>query len=432
MFAKKNYMSSKIKLHLAFILSMCFYTCVKAIPLPTSNPIYIELICSEKTKWRDNVGLSYYIWHTDIYTKEKKMIHPKSSKNGHVVFELDVYNPTYNIINTNLSTTIPFYVEPYDSLIIEIDPDGTPLMYRNANGSIYAYENMLRHDISSKKLYTSQDYVNDRDNSTFKIFTEKLTTKMNHAIDSINHIASLYKFSEKERDIAVCNAKMQYMLWMFEFTTFRSHMLQEYASKHTTGWQNLEVDDQETDNIRNPENYSCISSLITNDKCLSSQYLDIFINDYENSEILKHDQYLYFGDTSRDSARMDSALCARDIQISGTDQPSALIKIINDRRHLELPTDMGIVLKETKVISQYDFTNDDKRFKLTEREIDDLKSFQAPVGFNILGLAAYGINQLFKLFGKSKGNVKQTTGNKLLDYFNKEDEMEEKIKNGLR
>lgn len=430
-------MNAIARLYFFVLLLTCMDSCAKAAPLPKSYPIYLELFCADKTRWRDRTGCTYYIWVTDIYTKERKMVHPRKSENGHVVFEYDVYNPTYNVVNTNTGKTIPFYVEPYDSLVIDIDNMGYPLLFRKPDGSQYAYANMLTHDISNNKLYTLSAYDDDRDHSTFSSFSDNLLDKMNHALDSINRIADFYRFTDKERSIALCNARAQYLLWLFEFSTFRSHMLQEYASTHTAGWQNLDTDDKETDEIRDPKNYMCMNPLLADDQCLASRFIDVFLNDYENSEILRHDLYLYAGDTHADSLRMDSALCARDMQITGVGTPSPLIRIINERKYMEIPDDYGIMLKEAKIIaSRSPLKTENTRTFITQRDIEDAKSFQMPTGFNVLGLIGLGVQQTIKLFrGKKQpkpSNQNSSNRQKILDSWAAEDKLDDMIRKGVR
>ncbi len=434
MFANKNNepMKADIRLFILTLMLVCTGSCANATPLPKSYTVYLDLFCADMSRWRDRTGASYYIWVTDYYTKERKMMYPQKVGNGHIIFEYDVYFPTYNVVNTRDGKTIPFYIEPYDSLMIDIDYTGYPLLYRNPDGSQYEYANMLTHDISTHKLYTSADYDNDRDNSTFATFTDKLTSKMNHTLDSINRIADFYKFTQKEREIATYNARMQYLLWMFEFTTFRTHMLQEYASKHSTGWQNIDTDDEEIDAMTNPRSYACMTPLLNNIHSLSSQYLDVFLNDYDNSEILRHDLYLYAGDTKEDSVRMDSAICARDMQITGLDSPSELIRIITERKYVDIPEDRGIMLKETKIIAnRFAKPKSEERVLITKQDIMNAKSFQAPTGFNILAPISYGVGKLIDLIKKKRG-VKPSNRQKILDLLEEEDRTNELIRKGLR
>lgn len=433
MFAKKSDkpMNAIVRLYVLILLLTCVDSCAKAAPLPKSYPIYLELFCADKARWRDRMGCSYFIWVTDIYTKERKMVYPRKSENGHVIFEYYVYHPTYNVVNTGVDKSIPFYIEPYDTLVIDIDNMGRPLLYRNADGSQYKYAQMLSHDISNHKLYTLSDYDNDRDKSSFSLFSERLIGKMNHALDSINRIADLYRFTEEERRIATCNARMQYLLWMFEFSTFRSHMLQEYATKHNNGWQNIEADDEETDDIRNPEYYACMRSLMNDSKSLSSQYLGVFLNDYENSEILKHDQYLYVGDTHLDSLRMDSALCARDMQISGVGEPSAFISIINERKYMEKPDDDGIMLKEAKVVANRFAPKQETRKFISDTDVRNAMSFHAPQGLNLVPLITAGVGQIIKLI-RGKKEPKRSNRQKILDSLEEDDRIREQIRTGVR
>lgn len=438
MFARKNLkptnMSNINIKSICAILFLIISNSIIATPLPKTSPVYVELRCKNYA-WRDRHGASYYIWTSDIYTKEKRMEYPKSSSNGVVKFEFETYFPVYSVINTNHNTTIPFYVEPYDSLVIEIDPSGKPLMYRNTDGSKYRYANMLAHDISNNKLYTTDDYYNDREASTFLSFTENLTNKMRHATDSVSMIADLYGFSDKERNLALCNTRMQFMLWMFEYTTYRSHMLQEYAEKHDTGWQNSYDQDKEIEHINTPEYYTELLSSTINDKdCLASQYLDVFINGYERSELLRHDLYMYSGNTHADSLRMDSVRFARDMAISGISTPSPIINLIVERQYVDIPDDYGHILKEAKIVSNRKALPINYRPLITQREIDDAKSFHAPQGFNIMPLISWGIEKLANLCGISlkKGQKRLSKRKAILKSFEEDDDIKQKIEKGLR
>jgi len=417
---------------LFFILLLFFANDANATPLPKSHPIYVELRCPNYA-WRDRDGASYYIWVADIFTKEKKMVYPQSSNNGCVKFEFYTYFPLYSVINTNRNTTIPFYIEPYDSLIIEIDPTGKPLMYRNTDGSEYKYAKMLSHDISNNKLYTSDDYYADRDGSTFLSFTDILNRKMTLATDSVNKIANLYGFSTKERNLALSNTRMQYIMWLFEYTTFRSHMLQEYATKHNAGWQNSYEQDREIEHIVTPEYYTNLLSSTMNDSIsLASQYLDVFISGYERSDILKHDLYMYSGDTKADSLRMDSVRFSRDMAISGLTSPSPLINLIVERQYVEIPDDYGLILKEAKIVAKREPKKEDNIWNhLSERDKQDIMSFTVPKGFNIYPLIVAGVKGIAKLI-KGNKTPKLSKREQILKSFEDDDDISQKIRTGVK
>ncbi len=404
-------------LSLLLLLELCpAYASV----LPKSRPIYIELQCYDKVRWRPKDVSQYHIWVKDIYTKENRFLYGEIvTHNNYACFEFEAYQPVFDVIRTSNGGCIPFYAEPGDSLVIEITSDGKPLLYRNTDRTPYAYNNFLLHDISNSSLYDATQFDDDKHRYGFTDFSNCILTKVADVEKKINEMADKMEFTSRERALSLCNAKLQLLLWIFEYTNFKSHELSEFSKDRDSGWRSIDSQESEVAAMRDRANYGFLRMLPLNDSiCMSSRFFDMFINGYENSEILKQDQYLYFGVTDVDSARMDSALIATDRAISGLDSTSLFMDIVLQRRHMVIPEDYGFFLKDVKVYARRNPDAAERLAKasiMSAEEIHNMLSFHVPQGFNVGALIFHGIK---KLFGDKKAKAKAKR-QKILDSLEK-------------
>lgn len=390
-----------------------------ATNLPKSRPVYIELRCYDKIRWRPKDICQYNIWVKDIYTRESRFLYcDMVSHTDYACFEFEAYQPVFDVIRTSRGTNIPFYIEPGDSLIIDISAEGKPLSYRTMDGKTYEHSMFLLHDISNNDLYSASQFNEDKEKYSFADFTDTILTKMSNTEEEINSMADKLSFSAKERSMSLCNAKLQYLLWIFEYTTYKSHEMAEYSKDHDSGWKSIDSQDTEIAAMRDKDNYRFLSTLPLKDSiCMSSRFFDQFINGYENSEILRQDQYKYFGVTSQDSIRMDSAYIAQDRAITGLDTTSIFMDIVLQRRHMIIPDDYGFFLKDVKVYASRLPSAQERLEKasiMSAEEIHNMLSFHAPQGFNVGALISKGIKLIF---GDKKAKAKAKR-QKILDSLN--------------
>jgi hypothetical protein len=237
---------------------------------------------------------------------------------------------------------------------------------------------------------------------------------MNVSLDSINKIADKYKFCDEERKLALCNAKMQYALWIYEYAPFRTNEIQQHALTHNSGWQNEESDDADIAAIQDINNYSFMIDLPLHDSiCMASRVFPLFVQSYEHSYILNHDLFRYYGTEAEDSIRIDSALIAKDMTISHSNTPSLFILTSITRKYMDEDPiiDDAIKLKEVNVVARKDW---EQAFAFSSRDITNAK-----MTYNILSPSYW-------LFER-KRMLRMKKVKKIIDELSKDDAEREAI-----
>lgn len=319
-----------------------------AVPLPQAKPVHIEV----RHEWGGSHIM--YFWLTDLYTKEERKVKSEYRGNGTEVLDFELYHPLYDELVVGGSRRVPFYVEPGDSIIIRLEKNGKVESYERKDGTPVKYENLLRHDISNQMLYTQKEFFEDKEQRPFPEFVAHVLQKMQVSLDSVNHVADRYGFSDDERNLAQCNVRMQFALWVFEYAPMKTSDLLAYASQHEGGWKSLPEQDREMAAIEDAANYGFMGEMQPEDSTyLASKFFPAFIQSYEHTQVLNYDQYLYVGTTADAVARMDSAFVAKDMLITHLDQPSLFMDMAMARRHVEVPPpvdDGSIQLQEVQVM----------------------------------------------------------------------------------
>lgn len=332
-----------------------------AVP-PQKKNVHIELVYDIKPvqtpmgekKFFTVVPHSYFHMN-DVYTNQECKVGSELYRDNVTALDFELNHPLYDEIVPGSTARIPFYVEPGDSLIVNVTRTGKVIGYARKDGGRVKYENLLRHDISNSVFYTAADFESDRKGADFPQFLQRIVKRMNHAVDSVASIADHYGFTDAERRMATNNVKLQFALWIFEFAPYKSAELDSYGRRHKEGWQTLPEQDKDIDAISNPRNYSFLLDLPINDSTsLASKYFPMFIQSYEHAHIFNCDQYLFYGPTDEDSARMDSACVAREQSITGSMRASLYMDIALQRRHLDAPApdDGSIRLQEVQVLGR--------------------------------------------------------------------------------
>lgn len=329
-----------------------------ALP-PQKKNVRIELHYAGKPRY--DIGRYQYFFLRDMYFNTEIKIVGDNSFTGTSTFDFALYYPLYDEIRTASNRTIPFYVEPGDTLIIHVNEAGHASSYRLKNGNEVKYTNLLRHDISNQRLYTDKDFADDRQSHNFLTFISSIQKRTAQALDSINAIADKYQFSEDERRIATNNIRLQFALWINEYAQNTATELSTYATHHKEGWHSTPEQDAEMEAIRNPANYAFMKSLPLNDSLsLISRHLPLFLRSYEFSPVLCHDQYLYYGSTTSDSLLMDSAFIEHELSITNAPAPSLYMQIALQNRHIDTPVtvdDGSIQLRNVDVVGLNQFYN---------------------------------------------------------------------------
>jgi len=343
---------------LVFLLSMLLCTLANAALPPQKKNVHIEIRSDVENRY--GITRYQYFFLRDMYLNdETKVISDHST--GITTFDFSIYHPLYDEIIAASNRTIPFYVEPGDTLIINVASNGKPYSYKNKNGKAVKYRNLLFHDFSNHQLYTDADFAKDKAASNFTQFVDIISQRSNSALDSLNRIADQYNFTSEERKLATYNIQLQYAFWVNEYAQNKSCEISAYARHHSEGWQSNPEQDAEMEAIRNPENYAFMRSLpLTDSLCLASRYFPLFLRSYEYSPVLCHDQYMYYGETEADSLLMDSAYIAHELDITSSLSPSLFMEIALENRHIQRPEiidDGSIQLENVNVYGLNQFYN---------------------------------------------------------------------------
>ena len=378
----------------ALLLTACWVSGVNqvmAVLPPIKKHVHIELNYETKEGPKsvsnpasvDIVPYSFF-YLADIYTNKEWKISSSPYKPGSTAIDFDLNHPLYDEINPLGRYRIPFYVEPGDSLIINVTKAGQVKSYKRTDGKNVKYENMLRHDISNNIFYTNEDFRADKKNTRFPDFVTKVVRKMNVVVDSVNRNADKYGFTDEERRIATNNVKLQFALWIFEYAPYKTMEMNVFARQNSGGWQTTPDEEINYADLSNPSNYSFMQMMPLNDpSCMASKYFPMFIRSYEHAFILNCDQYLFYGTTKRDMMRMDSAYIAKDLKLTGHLAPSMFMNIAMARRYMEdeqLPNDGSIRLEEVQVLGSWQ-TDDFKG--LSDLDISNAKLNSTPT-YNFL------------------------------------------------
>lgn len=318
---------------------------------PTARPVHIE-VRFEPSRYLTNRYMYFRL--IDLYTREEKKIGSEFWSDGVQTIDFELYHPLYDELIPSSNYRIPFYVEPGDTLIIHWGKNGKNVVYERKDGKPVKYENLLKHDISNREFYNAENFEEDKERCRFPEFVKNVMQKMNVTLDSVNAVADRYGFSSEERNLALCNTRLQFALWIFEYEPSKTSELSAYSRKHNAGWQALPEQDAEQNDIQDIGNYAFMRTMhLTDNAYLASRILPRFIQSYEHSQVLNCDQYLYYGDTSADLARMDSAFIAKDLAMTEADHPSLFMNLAIARRHYQAPPltdDNSVHLQEVQVV----------------------------------------------------------------------------------
>lgn len=341
---------------------------------------------------RKNITLPYsYFILNDIYTNNEQKISCEYFGDGVSAFSFKLNHPLYDYINHGGGISVPFYVEPGDTLVINLSKAGKVLSYRQIDGSKVKYEKLLLHDISNNTFYTEHEFIEDKQGARFPDFTARVLKRMNAAVDSILRVADKFSFSNIERRIAINNVKLQFGIWIFEYAPYKSMEISAYSDKHKEGWQAMPNQDAEFADLQNINNYSFIRQLPLNDStCLASRFFQQFMISYEHTYFLNSDQYLYYGTSAHDQARMDSAYIAKDLKLTGQLRPSLFMDVAMQRKHFEAAVvdDGSIKLQEVEVYGAQNGNNKE----VTPEEMAEWRKNQKPTLMEQVFSPSYWLN----------------------------------------
>lgn len=371
----------------------------------------------------------------DVYDNSEETI--TSSMESVRVFSLKfkLRHPLYDVVKEG-NAEYPFYVQPGDYLIIVVHEDGK-IEYRMADGSVFRYEKLMNHDVSRQSYYDESQFDADKQNSTFSQYVNRVLQKMDSATAKVVDVAYKNGFSQEERNIAINNVKMQFTLWLFEYTSWKTVSLALSNRNKDAGWQAKPEFDADMEAIADTKNYSFMRRLPVNDKtCMASPYFALVAQRYLYAHVLNHDQYLYFGETEADHARMDSAFVAKDKEITKLPYTSvfkdvALLCRQAQRANVDLSsatptceapldTSKSIHLKEVEVWSGSRLGT---ASLLSPNDILNMKLNNAPRGFNILSPVFWALDKFVISKWRKRHPDNKTRAKRITEQYGTEDDL---------
>ena len=243
-----------------YMVIACWWqvTSVCAMPLQVSKPVCIEV----SHHW--GMGRLMYFWLTDLYTREERKVKGEYVDDNVVVFHFDLYHPLYEEIIPSGNQRIPFYVEPGDTLIIQVGKNGRVEKYERTNGKPVEMERLLRHDVSNRQFYTAEDFSTDKQECTFTTFVERVSEKMAQALDSVERVAIRHDFSAQERQLARCNVQMQFAIWLFEYVPYKSsELLVQNLDNIRKSISGVNLDEEFANMIKYQHGYNATAKIVS-------------------------------------------------------------------------------------------------------------------------------------------------------------------------
>lgn len=375
------------------------------VSVPEARKTKVEVMYEQGSQERVSRYRKLELTVVDAYTEEETKV--ESSRDGNNAFSL-MFNlrlPLYDSIKEN-GRLIPFYVEPGDYLIINVKEDGT-IKYKLADGNECKWNKLLKHDVSNETYYDEKMFEADSRDASLLEFINKVVNRMDSSVARVAKVANEEKFSVEEKNVAISNVKMQFALWMMEYASWKTLLIARQANKQQAGWQSRPENEADIEALENVRNYSFLRRLPINDEsCVASRFFPLFVQSYQHSHVLNHDQYLYLGDKDSDHVKMDSAMIAREKAITGMNRGSVFMDVIMAKRQMArdeeskrmliakkesaIDTTNSIKLNEVEVWSTNGMAN---AMKFSDDELLIMKLKRAPTGFNILGPIFWALNK---------------------------------------
>lgn len=220
-------------------------------------------------------------------------------------------------------------------------PGQTTEMVIQANGSVscasapsgpFGRKRSLEHGVSELCAYPYDEFSAVSDSLGFKDFTENAMRRMRERLRAVDYVAWRFGYTPWERHLAECQTRLAHGMAVFDYEMNQNFAIDYEKMK----WEEIRA---KMAPYRDPANYRFLREMPCDDvSALVLRDLDIFLNRYEFSSVMRSPAVLV-GSMEPDSvAKEDAVMMAVDTAILGADEPSLLGRLMVLRA---LSSDLG-------------------------------------------------------------------------------------------
>lgn len=210
-------------------------------------------------------------------------------------------------------------------------PGQTSEMVMRADGSVscasapsgpFGRKRSLEHGVSELCAYPYDEFSAVSDSLGFKDFTENAMRRMRERLRAVDYVVWRFGYTPWERHLAECQTRLAHGMAVFDYEMNQSFAIDYEKMK----WEEIRA---KMAPYRDPANYRFLREMPCDDvSALVLRDLDIFLNRYEFSSVMRSPAVLV-GSMEPDSvAKEDAAMMAVDTAILGADEPSLLGRLV--------------------------------------------------------------------------------------------------------
>lgn len=224
-----------------------------------------------------------------------------------------------------------FYAVPGQTTEMVMRADGS-VSCASAPSGPFGRKRSLEHGVSELCAYPYDEFSAVSDSLGFKDFTENAMRRMRERLRAVDYVAWRFGYTPWERHLAECQTRLAHGMAVFDY-----EMNQNFAIDYEKmRWEEIRA---KMAPYRDPANYRFLREMPCDDvSALVLRDLDIFLNRYEFSSVMRSPAVLV-GSMEPDSvAKEDAVMMAVDTAILGADEPSLLGRLMVLRA---LSSDLG-------------------------------------------------------------------------------------------
>ena len=224
-----------------------------------------------------------------------------------------------------------FYAVPGQTTEMVMRADGS-VSCASAPSGPFGRKRSLEHGVSELCAYPYDEFSAVSDSLGFKDFTENAMRRMRERLRAVDYVAWRFGYTPWERHLAECQTRLAHGMAVFDYEMNQNFAIDYEKMK----WEEIRA---KMAPYRDPANYRFLREMPCDDvSALVLRDLDIFLNRYEFSSVMRSPAVLV-GSMEPDSvAKEDAVMMAVDTAILGADEPSLLGRLMVLRA---LSSDLG-------------------------------------------------------------------------------------------